>query len=289
MVINLAERYTNANNQKNDMLLNFVRNIDIEIVGYGSKQDMDFTSFGDLMFPNFLLVYFIKGNGRLQHGNQTMELKPGTIYLLKPFELFHETRTSKETLDYLYIYFDLRPIAMRLTFRQYAFRTGDKFYQQEWTQRVRPLLEELRDVDKTLQFQQTFLLHYTIHNLIANVLYEQTPNSMDSLVDNAKKINLVDRAFVYVEEHLDEPLDLGDVVNGIGTSRSSLNRVFKTVLQISPSKALTRFKIESALKLMRNGTSVKYAAKAVGYSSSFHFSRIFKSIMGKSPTEYLKM
>ena len=288
MVVNLAERYTNLEGQEDDVRVNIIRDVDVKVIGYGFKLNMDITSLDNLMFPGFLLIYFLKGKGQLKHGNRRMDLEPGSIYLLTPFELYDGLRTSAEAMDYMYIYFDLQPISKRSIFRRCACQFGDDFYRQPWTRRVLPLLEEVRRLDTDNSYQQAFLLQCTVHNVLVNILLGLTSDLIHELLSHGEDDNLVDQAFAYVEQHLQEPLHIGRMGREIGTSRSSLNRVFAEVLQIPPAKALTRFKMHKAIKLMRKGASVKQTAKAVGYSSSFHFSRIFKTVMGKSPTDYLK-
>ena len=59
MVVNLAERYTNLEGQEDDVRVNFIRDVDVKVIGYGFKLNMDITSLDNLMFPGFLLIYFL--------------------------------------------------------------------------------------------------------------------------------------------------------------------------------------------------------------------------------------
>jgi AraC-like DNA-binding protein len=65
--------------------------------------------------------------------------------------------------------------------------------------------------------------------------------------------------------------------------------VFKDITMISPIRAITRFKMQRSLGLMRAGNSVKQTAQALGYSSTFHFSAAFLAVMGKRPSSYIEL
>ena len=290
MVLNLADRFTNKADVRNDALVNFIRRMDVEVLGHGFRLQQGVERLDNFMLPNFLLIYFLNGAGLLQHGRQTTEIRPGSVYILNPFELYNGIRVSPEPMDYMYIYFDLHPVSNRGIFQRYVFESGDEFFQRPWSQRLIPALDELRLLDPTERFQQDFLLQHTIRNLVGYVLFERLKGRANAyLFSTSRESGLVNQSFSYVERHLNEPLDIGALVKELGTSRSSLNRVFMKIVQNPPLKALTRFKMRLSLDLLKSGQSVKQTAKAVGYTSAFHFSRTFKMVMGRSPTDYLKL
>ena len=290
MVVNLAARYTNKTDVRNDALVNFIRKMDVEIIGSGFRLHQDITRLDNFMLPNFLLIYFLKGSGRLEHGGQAIEIRPGSVYLLNPFELYDGTRTSYEAMDYMYVYFDLHPVSVRGIFQRNAFQSGDELFARPWTRHLIPPLEELRQLAPDESFRQDFLMQHTVRNLVGYILFERLQGSTnDDIFSTSRESNLVNQAFNYVERHLNEPLNIGLLVKEIGTSRSSLNRAFTKVVQNRPLKALTRFKLRQCVDLLKGGLSVKQTAKAMGYTSAFHFSRTFKTVMGRSPTQYLKM
>ena len=287
MVVNIAKRYLNQENSKNEFLVNFVRKMDVEILGFGYRTNQEIQSLQNFMLPNFLLVYLCNGGGRLVHNEQTVDLQAGSMYLINPFELY--TGIKAHELDYMYIYFDIHPVSVKGILQRIAFKSRDELFQRPWTKKLKPILQELHISKDEETFHQYFLLQEAVYSLIANVLYEQM-SFLDEkdILGNIKDNNLVDQAFAYTDNHMNELLDIGLLAKNFGTSRSSLNRVFMKIFADPPLKVLTRFKMRKALELMKNGSSVKETAKAVGYSSTFHFSRIFKTTMGKSPTEYMK-
>jgi AraC-like DNA-binding protein/mannose-6-phosphate isomerase-like protein (cupin superfamily) len=73
-----------------------------------------------------------------------------------------------------------------------------------------------------------------------------------------------------------------------GLSCSHFRTLFKKQTGLTAVQFQQRLKIEKAKELMLSGScNVTKAAEAVGFSDIFYFSRSFKKITGKSPSEYL--
>ena len=67
-----------------------------------------------------------------------------------------------------------------------------------------------------------------------------------------------------------------------------LSRLFKNLKGVSPMEYLTNLRINKAKELILSDSdlSLKEVAEISGYMDQFYFSRIFKTITGKSPSEY---
>ena len=78
--------------------------------------------------------------------------------------------------------------------------------------------------------------------------------------------------------------ELGEKLN---LSRKELDKVFSTVLNISPKKYIILVRINKALTALRKtNTSISEIAESVGYANQFYFAKEFKRLTGKTPTEY---
>ena len=74
-----------------------------------------------------------------------------------------------------------------------------------------------------------------------------------------------------------------------GISQAYLSRLFRKYSTVSFSKRLTILRVEKAQQIMRDKRElyIKDIASRVGYGDQFYFSRIFRSVTGISPTEYM--
>ncbi len=74
----------------------------------------------------------------------------------------------------------------------------------------------------------------------------------------------------------------------VGLSRSPLATRFTALVGEPPLRYLTRWRMQVALQLLRDGATVSDAARQVGYDSDAAFSRAFKKYMGQAPIRFRK-
>jgi AraC-like DNA-binding protein len=104
--------------------------------------------------------------------------------------------------------------------------------------------------------------------------------------DNAEP-PVITRAKEYIQEHQTENLRLGHVAKSVNTSTFYFCKMFKKVTGINFTDYLSRVRIEKSKNLLLNpNLRVSEIAFEVGFQSLTHFNRVFKKILGQSPTEY---
>jgi AraC-like DNA-binding protein len=95
------------------------------------------------------------------------------------------------------------------------------------------------------------------------------------------------RAKDYIQEHQAENLRLGHVARACNTSTFYFCKMFKKITGINFTDYLSRVRIEKSKNLLLNpNLRVSEIAYEVGFQSLTHFNRVFKKILGQSPTEY---
>ena len=94
----------------------------------------------------------------------------------------------------------------------------------------------------------------------------------------------------YMKEHLSEPMSAQKICSVFGISQTYLSRLFRKYSRTSFSKRLAIFRVEKAQKIMEENKElfIKDVASMVGFSDQFYISRIFRSVTGVSPAEYLR-
>jgi len=104
--------------------------------------------------------------------------------------------------------------------------------------------------------------------------------------DNAEP-PVIARAKEYIQEHQTDNLRLGHVAKAVNTSTFYFCKMFKKVTGINFTDYLCRLRIEKSKNLLLNpNLRVSEIAFEVGFQSLTHFNRVFKKILGQSPTEY---
>lgn len=105
-----------------------------------------------------------------------------------------------------------------------------------------------------------------------------------------KRINRerMDSVIEWLEDHIEDPLDLSNLAQHIGCAPHYLSRLFSKEMGRTISQYLRALRIENAADLMDRGRhNVTEAAFEVGYNSMSHFTKAFLIEKGVTPSAYL--
>jgi len=134
--------------------------------------------------------------------------------------------------------------------------------------RISTLLEKDRRIRET--FSDDWLLDR----------HPDSPSEGTKLVSNFKS---------YVEEHIDEEINVESLTRFFGMSKATLYRRLKEVTDYSPVDLIHLIRCRHALSLIQyKGMDISQAAFKSGYNSSSYFSRTFLKYYKSSPREWLK-
>jgi len=90
-----------------------------------------------------------------------------------------------------------------------------------------------------------------------------------------------------VEDNLMKSLSLSEIASLSGRSLSSFKREFHSIYKMPPSQWIRQKRLEKAKELV-SGTSMSMGeiTSVLGFQNLSHFSRVFKTYFGLSPTEF---
>ncbi len=115
-------------------------------------------------------------------------------------------------------------------------------------------------------------------SMVSNRIVVQEQNAEPPVIARAKQ---------YIAEHQTEELSLDQVAKSVHTSKFYFCKMFKKATGINFTDYLSRVRTERAKNLLLNpNLRVSEIAYEVGFQSLTHFNRVFKRILGESPTEY---
>jgi len=286
MVKNMDREFIDKRSKYNNTLETIINNMSIQILGCGEMTNKALLQKG--IFFSYLLIYVQEGQLTIKHGTQKTTLQPGSPYLFVPYEIYYSSSKRGEKLKYAYIYFDIMPFADSLIFQQAVFSSGDKLFKKAWFRKAGNALEAVCCIGSSAVPGNNYSAQYRVRDIIAYILFLQIPQSLGTttLTNNARVI--INQAINYTAQQLNKPINIYQLAYDLGISHSLLARAFNHLLGLPPIKVLTAFKIHYALRLLNKGQNVSETAKALGYSSPYHFSSTFKKVMGESPSKYFK-
>lgn len=104
---------------------------------------------------------------------------------------------------------------------------------------------------------------------------------------NSHISNVILKAKDYIDNHFNEDIGLNQVSKEVSISPQYFSSIFKEEMGMNFVEYLREKRIEVAKELLRSKRySVKEICYEIGYNDPNYFSRLFKKIVGVSPTEY---
>ena len=98
---------------------------------------------------------------------------------------------------------------------------------------------------------------------------------------------VITKAKQFIDEHFTEKLGLNRVAEMVHTSSFYFCKLFKKATGINFTEYVSRVRTEKAKNLLLNpNLRVSEIAYEVGFQSLTHFNRVFKSLVGETPTTY---
>ncbi|HBF39224.1 MAG TPA: DNA-binding response regulator [Firmicutes bacterium] len=92
----------------------------------------------------------------------------------------------------------------------------------------------------------------------------------------------------FIRENFAQEINLNSLAKNFNFNASYLSKLFKKYYAETPVRYLLNLRIHEAKHLLRSQPElgIKAIGELVGYPDPFYFSRIFKHITGKSPSEF---
>ena len=100
-------------------------------------------------------------------------------------------------------------------------------------------------------------------------------------------VQRINKVVAYINNHLDETLDLKTLTNEAALSDFHFHRIFKALKGEAIGGYITRLRLEATARLLRyTALTIEEIAFNIGYETPASLSKAFKKQYGISPTEY---
>jgi len=132
-----------------------------------------------------------------------------------------------------------------------------------------------KEHEAMVQLLQIFAQHIS---MLSNQIVVRQENTEPPVIAKAKE---------FIREHQSEALSLSQVAKAANSSTFYFCKMFKKMTGVNFTHYVSRVRIEKARDLLLNpNLRISEIAYEVGFQSLTHFNRVFKKLLGQSPSEY---
>lgn len=140
---------------------------------------------------------------------------------------------------------------------------------------VKPYFNDQEQIDSGLMRLKMLELLYDLSSTDKNLLQQLLQLKQQVYADIP----------AVVEENYANPVSLSDLAYLCGRSLSSFKRDFYAIYQTTPATWIREKRLAKAREMLATGMGVKEVCYSLGFESPAHFSRLFKSHFGLTPSE----
>jgi len=246
---------------------------------------------------HFELLYCTEGRFELIVGKQTMILSRGDVVLIRPMQP-HQTRTLYDGVNqYTVLRFmpealfsSMQPIyELKYIFpfiyynkQEIEFFTRKQLEGSHIDSLLQCLLEECAG---RFYGYEMAVRSYTEQVLLWFIRqWHQNSNAMPM---DKRCLEIIQAVFQYIDEHIDEPVDVGQVAKRFNMGRSTFSRFFNHYVGESLPSYVRRSRLSKAVKLLINtDKSITEIAAESGFSSISFFVMCFREQNGITPRQF---
>lgn len=247
------------------------------------------------MLKEHFLLFALEGVNELQIGKEFFSLRKGEMLLIKKATYVEIVKSGDPLNDFMYesVSFSLKKdiiidfiklIEMDSSLE--IENTDDEVIIHPYRGRLKSFLDSLKPYFDDNENIKTGLFKLKILELLYD-LSEANPKFLKQLVniDSNETRDLLKT----IEEHYLKPYSLKELAYISGRSLSSFRREFESLFHITPAKWIQEKRLNKAKELIvTTQLTIANVCYEVGYENVSHFSRLFKSHFGYSPSETKK-
>lgn len=270
-------RYINTSTQKQRELFYYIQEI-----GYFKAQKPYFTERENL--PSYLIKYTLSGKGELFYQGKRTVIEAGDVFFIdcKEYQYYKTISHEPWEMDWIHIYgSNTRAFYEEFVKNgSHTFRTTQKgVVQNPIHLYMQDLLTLQQEPNAKTAFQSSIFIHQLLNELLLQK-YRQDFSSTD-IPDYV----LAMRALI--DEEFRQAITLERLEETFHRNKYQLVKEFSKYIGVPPIDYQISKRISYSKDLLRySKMPIKEISLAIGIDNTAYFSRLFKSKVGISPSDY---
>ena len=227
------------------------------------------------------MYVYLSGNVSFVANHRIYNLTPGDIIFTEPNTTHHAVINSDCTHEHYCIFFYAPDEELTMLFSRLAKRTYLHFSEKD-RNRLIYLFQSIRE---NLSSPNCDVFHHiaSIYEIFSILQHEVGNETLQNYSYPLQDI------LSYIARHSAELHELTPIIEHFFISQSSLERLFKKHLKITPYQYIQTIKMECACRMLASGATVTDAALTSGFSDVSHFIVCFRKRFGMTPSKYQRL
>lgn len=238
----------------------------------------------------FELTYVDRGCLQTEVAGKHYELKEKDLIIYGPGQFHSQSILEGQSSSYVTIIFDMSMPASQSGSVQYDWLLNKVFhYDKKIYTLIKTLVQESNSDRPYMNSLMLCLLSETIIRLLQSEFIEKQEEKPVTGIRQHYQDDLFERIINYINDNICEPLTIAEICQKFSLSRSSLQILFKDMLDQTPKKYISDLKLDTGCQMIReNKYTISEIALRLGFNSIHYFSRAFTQKYHISPSEYAK-
>lgn len=262
--------------------------VDLYLVHCGIEHCVPQHTYGPSMRQEYIIHFVLSGKGSYTVNGITYYLTENQMFLICPDEEIFYAADGEDPWVYAWVGINgiraessLKKCGLSKQSYVFPFKNPDYLVEQITNMLNTSQLTFANDFKRNSHL--LMLLAFLMENYNTINQSKKTHKSEHDYGDNI----YVEQAIAYIKHNHSFGINLSDVADYVGISRTYLNQIFQKALGISSQKFLMDFRLHKAANLLiSTELSITDVSESIGYEDSLAFSKAFKKKFGLSPKNY---
>ena len=230
-----------------------------------------------MRYNRYSFHYFIKGKGEYLG----QPISAGQVLIVPPYEDLYFDSDAQDPIEFYYI--SIAGEWGKKMFDSIGIEHSARIYDCPFISKIpkifyEALFEGYQDTDPSYSLMGVFMRLLGYHK--KHIVSDETPHMETAYYYYCQAIN-------YIDSYLLSGITPNDVAKFLNISYSYLRKIFSQYCNCSARDYILQKRFSyAAEKLCVTKCSVQQAAELIGYDDYVHFSKMFKKIIGVSPSKY---
>ncbi len=228
---------------------------------------------------NYILAYAKSGAADYVIGGKCVSVTKGCVLFFRPDDVHEAKSCPDDPWSFCSCSFTLRADAASLAALERlpnVFRSSGSAH----------MLECFTELDRVWSAKRPGYL-IKCRSLLLDILWLLLGDEKRRGGSNAHE-QTIERIAAYLGEHIDRTCPPGELAEMAGLSPSYFRQLFRQTTGMTTVQYQNRLRVDKAKDLILSGAcTVTEAAEATGFSDVSYFSRLFRKMTGRNPSEYI--